>query len=239
MSTILDIARDVCGPLSLQQPVTLFADYDEGDTTGIRLLRAISQTCGYLVASFDWSVLKARHSFTTTATQAQATGLPSDFLRMIIGTAWNDTLRRQLCGPLSDEEWAGTLSSPVARIEPAWSLDGGVFSMAPPPNAGETVSFSYIRNAIGRNAATARISRFTDDADSALWDDELVTLGAVYHFRKMERFDYAQDEIDFKLCMQDRIKRDGGGKVLRMGGGSDSASDMVAKMKSGALFITP
>lgn len=238
MSHIIAIAADAADALALQRPLTLFGVYNEGDTSDRKLLRAITQACRFLAASYDWSVLKARRAWTSTATEAQA-ALPADFLRLIMGTAWDESLRRPLSGPLSDEEWAGAKSSIVGRVEPAFVIHGGEWLMVPAPPAGRSYAFGYIRDAIGKDGTGARLSRFTADNDAPLWDDELVTLGAIYEYRKAERFDYAQDELDFKLMMQDRIKRDGGGRVIRMGDGAQSASDMAARMKSGALFIDP
>jgi hypothetical protein len=236
VSTILAIACDVADDLSIQRPSTLFPTYNEGDSTDRKLFRALAKTCQFIAASYDWSVLQNRHAWAATAAEVQP-ALPSDWLRMVMDTAWDETLRRPLCGPLSPQEWAEAKSSAIGRIEPAFVLVGTELRMVPAPPAGRLFAVGYVSNAIGTDASGARIARFGADNDRPLWDDELVTLGTVYHWRKAERYDYAQDEVDFRVMMQDRIKRDGGGRVVRMGGKANTSHDMVDRMKSAALFI--
>lgn len=237
MSTILHIASDACDDLSIQRPVTLFPASNEGDASDRKLTRALTRTLQFLTASYDWSVLQVRHVWTATATEAQADGLPVDYLRPIMGTAWDDTLRRPLVGPLTAQEWNQFKSSAIGRIEPAYAIFGAELLMNPIPVAGREFSYMYIRNAIAMDAADLMINKLGADSDIPLWDDELITQGVVYHWKKAERYDYAQDEIDFKTLMQDRIKRDGGGRILQMGERHNSANDMVQRMKQAALFI--
>lgn len=237
MSTLLQIAHEAADALGLQRPASLFAAYNEGDTTDKRLLRALTQTSRYLRDSFDWRVSQKVHTFTTVATAVQTGKLPSDFHRMVMDTFWDNELRRLVCGPMTPEEWAEAQSSVIGYVDPHWHLIGSDLAMHPVPVAGRSMSFTYIKTTIGKTAAAAELAAFTANDNTALWDDELMVLGAVYHFRKAERYDYAQDEIDFRLCMQDRIKRDGGGRKLMMGAGGKSSADMVARMKQGALFL--
>ena len=75
-------------------------------------------------------------------------------------------------------------------------------------------------NSLCSTGVRPRISRFAADTDIPLWDDELMTLGAIFQYRKGLRKDYAQDQIDFEGCLANRIKADGGSKVLSMGGSS-------------------
>lgn len=236
MSTILSILSDAADDLSIHRPPTLFGAYNEGDAGDRKLVRALTRACRYMSASYDWSVLKRRHAWAATATEEQPS-LPTDFERVIMGTAWDDDLRRELCGPLSDQEWAEAKSSAIGRIEPAYVIYGKTLLMQPVPEAGRQFSLMYISNAIGRDAEGGLIERFSADSDTPLWGDELVTLGTIWQYRKAERYDYAQDELDFKLLMQDRIKRDGGGKALDMGGPVKSSADMVARLKSAVFFI--
>jgi len=231
MSTILALATDAADELSLYRPATLFQTDDEADTTERKLLRMVTRTCQTLAASYDWSILKARHTWTGTASEAQSSGLPADYLRMMLNTAWDATLNRPLLGPLSDAEWAEAKSSVVSRLDPAFTIQGSQLLMNPVPPAGHTYGFGYIRNAIGLNTSQTRIAKFTANTDALLWDDELVTVGIIYHFRKIERLDYRQDELDFQKLMKDRIKADGGGRIIRMGCGG--TGDVVGRMKRG------
>lgn len=237
-STLINLASDIADQLGLQRPSTLFGVYDEGDTSDRKILRAITQTCKHLAADYDWQTLQARHSFTTIAAEAQTSGLPTDFERMVINTAWDEDLNRPLCGPYNAQEWAEVQSSLIARIEPAFAILGDVFYLAPEPPAGRTIAYTYIRDSIGKNAAGTRKARFTVDTDTTLWDDELITAGAVMFHLKNDKEAFATEHQDFEKIKADRIKRDGGGRVLYMGGGyKNDANGMVERLKSAALII--
>jgi hypothetical protein len=87
--------------------------------------------------------------------------------------------------------------------------------------------------------AQTLLSRFADDTDTCLWDDELMILGAILHFRQGERYDYAEDKFAFERMMADRIKQDGGRRMLSMSGdGAMSAEARLAAMKNNSIVIT-
>lgn len=107
------------------------------------------------------------------------------------------------------------------------------------PSTSVTVGAVPLTAAAGASlTAETHLARFADDTDTALWDDELMTLGAILHFRQGERYDYAEDKFAFERMMADRIKQDGGRRILSMGGGMSSADDRVAARKNNALIIT-
>jgi hypothetical protein len=228
---------DVADQLGLQRPLTLFGAYNEGDVSDRKLLRALTQTCRHLAADFDWQVLQERHSFTTIAAEIQTAGLPADFDRAVLDTAWDETLRRRLCGPLNAQEWAEAKSGTIGRIEPAFAIMGDTYRLSPTPLAGSTIAFTYIRKAIGKNDDGDLLARFAADTDTTLWDDELITLGMVMNHLKNDHEAYASEQLDFEKMKADWIKRDGGGRVLRMGGAAKSSDDMVRRMKSAALIV--
>lgn len=81
-------------------------------------------------------------------------------------------------------------------------------------------------------------SAITADTDVLPWDDELITLGVIYQYRKGERLDYAQDETDFNRMLLARIKQDGGRRMLDMNGGNSRSSDARLKaLKSNAIVV--
>lgn len=82
------------------------------------------------------------------------------------------------------------------------------------------------------------LTRFQTDTDVVAFDDELITQGIVYQYRKAERFDYAQDQQDFLQLMNDRIKQDGGRRPVNMARGRrNSAQDRIEAMRSAAVVI--
>ena len=227
-SQLLSLAQDICDDpgMNLSRPMSLFGTYDEGDTTDRRLVRAFIKTCQAIAGRYEWQTLKSEFTFTTVAAEVQPGALPADLLRVVQDTMWGGGLI--FTGPINDADWAAMRSGRLPQAYPAFRIYGDAIHMWPIPDVGQIVTYQYISNAVGTSAPVAgvrpRIARFAADTDTALWDDELMTLGAILQYRKGLRKDYAQDQIDFEGCLANRIKADGGSKVLAMGGMS-SAQD--------------
>lgn len=234
--TILTVARDACLLSSLERPTTLFPDYDEGDTTPHDMVRAVTACARNLRDGYDWSVSKARHTFTALASETQTGKLPADFHRFIARSFWKSSTRQQVCGPLTDDEYAELKSGIQSRVMTAYHMLGGELLLLPEPTTSDTFAFGYIRTSIGKDDANARIDVFTEDTDVPLWDEELMILGTVYHYRKAKRYDAEQAFADFEKCRMDRIKRDGGARILQMGGAA--GSDQSNKMKQAVIIGT-
>lgn len=221
-STLLELALDVCDDpaVRLQRPATLFGAYDEGDTTDRHLLRAITKTATYLAGRYEWQCVKREFTFATVAAEIQPNGLPSDLLRPVQDTMWVAGLQVQ--GPINDADWAAMRAGRLPQVWPSFRIFNDQLHMWPMPGLGQSVSYQYISNAIGTAApvspATERtpVRRFGLDTDKTLWDDELMTLGVIMQVRKGLRKDYAQDQQDFETCLLDRIKADGGSRILSM-----------------------
>jgi len=203
------------------------------------MLRAITRTCRQLATRFDWQKLRAEHTFTTAAAAAQtaSTPLPTDFLRFVPDSMYNRTTRFRVTGPLTPDEWQGHQAALVTRVYDAFTLRGNIFLMAPTPAAGETIAYEYITKNIGTDTtlATAR-SAFTVDTDVPYLDDELITLGVIWRYRKAEGQDYSEEYREFELRLNDLIKMDGGRRMVDMGGGSHDRIPVPPRVPDTLVF---
>ena len=223
-STILQLAHDAADDpaLSLTRPATLFPTDDDGDTVPRKLVRALTRACRFLAARYEWQALKSEHTFTTVAAEIQPTGLPTDILRPVENSMWVAGL--QVTGPVNDSDWAAMRVGRLPQPWPAFRIYGDQLHLWPLPTAGQSVTYQYISTKIGTavpvNPSVVRlpVTRFSADTDQTAWDDELITLGLIAEYRKGERFDYAQDQADFEMCLANRVKADGGSRILSMRG---------------------
>lgn len=235
-STVLALASDAADELGMQRPITLFGA-DEGDNYGRKALRAVTRTCRYLIATWDWQICRRTHEWQTAATEAQPLGKPTDFERYVPDTFWHSGLRREVHGPKTPGEWERYTSGIQVAADPIWYEEGGVIYVKPQPRLNEVLRYRYISNSVGLTAAGARIARFGDDADVPLWDDELLLLGTVFHYRQSERTADETDRVSFMTLMHDRIKRDGGSRTINMGGKSRTADAMLQEVRNAARVI--
>lgn len=221
-ATLLDLALEVCDDpgVNLQRPSTLFGDYDEGDVTPRRLVRAMNRCARGIAARYEWQILKREHSFATVAAEVQPSGIPADLLRPVQDTMW--VVGLQFMGPVNDADWAAMRAGRLPQAWPSFRIYNDAMHLWPQPGDGQAVTYQYISNAIGTAAPVSEgqprtpVTKFTADTDKPLWDDEVMILGTVMEYRKAMRKDYGQDQIDFEKLLADRIKADGGSRILSM-----------------------
>lgn len=242
MSTILQICQDAAvGPsLNLRRPITLFAEADEGDTSHLKLLRALTKTVKFLAGDADWQVLKREHTFTSAGTETEPNAFPSDFLRFVPKTIYDRTRHWELPDPLSPQDWQARKALLATTVIPEIIIAGDTWKFAPAPPNGDLIAYWYITNTIGKDKDGTRIARFTDDLDKPYFDDELVILGIEMNYRMGEGLDYAQQAHDFDQMRADRFKQDGGRKTIDMSGGyaGQTANQRLERLKSNAIIVT-
>lgn len=86
--------------------------------------------------------------------------------------------------------------------------------------------------------ATTYRSAFAANTDMALWDDELMVLGLIYALKSGEGYDAAREYRDYKVCLGDRLKQDGGKRIFSMAGTDPRSVDArLAAMKNQAIVI--
>lgn len=218
MGTVINLISDAAVELSLQSDwSTAFGGQDEGDTSLAKLRRSLHKTCQQL-SMLNWEATRSEHVFTTVDGETQTAWKPADFLRLIAETLRNRSSGLEMYGPMSADDWQAYKAGWSVPAFPSYYIRGGDLLIANSPGAGQSISYEYISNRIGTNAADAPISRFAADTDVPLWDDELIILGIIANYRQIARMEYASDMQNFQLMMTDRFKADGGVKIYRMGG---------------------
>lgn len=245
--TVLELLIDAADELSVQHEwSSAFGAYNEGDTSDRKLLRALSRTCREISRRLEWQIATAEQTFVTVAGETQAASLwkPADFQRFVKGSPskphmWDRTSNLPVIGPLSSDEWQQFKAGWAYSSYPAFYERGDAILLQTAPGVGHTIAFEYITNAIGENASNERLSQFTADTDVPLWDDELLILGTIYNYRKMQRYEYASDQMAFEQALVDHYKSDGGTKVFNMGKGAPrSSDDLVANLKGAVISIS-
>ena len=235
-SSILQLAFDAADDLNIERPLSLFGAYNEGDTNDRRLVRAMARTCTKLAALWDWQVLRQEQVFASLHAPVQTGMIPADFLRFIDGTFWDRSAKLRLRGPLPPNEWQTIQTWQTSGSTASFCQRGNDILTYPVPPAGKVYAFEYIANTFAVTAGV-KAARFTTDQDTTLWDDELMTLGIILHYRMARRMDYAADDQAFQMMMHDRIKQDGGRRVINMGGRQATGDSLLNQIKSAAVIV--
>jgi hypothetical protein len=84
-------------------------------------------------------------------------------------------------------------------------------------NAGETLRYFYITNAIVRSTTNDPKTAFDDDADKFTLDERLLKLCIIYLWKQLKGFDFTAELADYEQAMDTAMDRDGGSKPVVSG----------------------
>lgn len=230
MIPIIEIARSAAVRIGSEPPRTLVG-YDQGDTTNVKLLEALRQTCRYLVRQYDWQASRREHRWISVEGAIQPYAIPADVLRILQDTLVCENTSVKFHGPVEAHEWAER----GWTYSDCWRIDGDRLLLSSALPHGTRLSYRYVANTLCVGPTGERKRDFSADLDVPLWDDELVRLGTVYHYRKNDGGDYGPSEYDFKSAMQQAIARDGGRRTLDLG---SRPLDMLGSVRAAPIVVS-
>src|SRR5262245_58641358 len=125
MMTLREIVQDAAGSLNQPVPTSVI-----GNTLsdGVLWLTLVQREGRELARRHDWQALMVSHTWTTTATQAQASALPSAYDHLPPDPeVWDQTGNWRLTGPTSSRDWQILANRGVTGGSPGWwRIIGGV-----------------------------------------------------------------------------------------------------------------
>lgn len=221
--SLLSLVQDAADRIGLVRPSSVVGNSDPQ----VRSLLAAAQQDGKALARrHDWQKLVKEKTFTATATEEQSGVLPDDFERMIPGSFWNRSQDRRVAGPLSPQRWQLLKSGLIVMPWDSYRIRGNSFLMNPTPIAGDSMAFEYVSTFWCGAADTTAPTRaaWASDTDIGFLDEELLTLGVVWRFKKARGLEYAEDLQEYELQVSRAMGADGGMADLDMGLGDDGSA---------------
>jgi hypothetical protein len=210
--TALSIVQGAASRLGLTAPTVVFASTD---AQIIQLRNLMNEEGVELSRAYPWTRLVTEKTFSTTAAAIQTGAVPTDFNWYLDDTMWNRTTRVKLAGPVSAEEWQSFQAISLLSIpQSVFRFRGGDLLIYPTPTAAQTVAYEYGSTYWVSGSKTA----FSADTDTALLDENLITLGLRWRFKAAKGFDYAEDFATYQIEKQKVISRDGGRRRVYLGG---------------------
>lgn len=184
------------------------------DPTAVQLLALANRTGRTLANDFRWQVLLTTHSFTTVASTADY-ALPSDFGRFANLTFWDETNDTRMWGPVSTSEWQYLQSSGLggaAQFDKAFRIAGSRFYIYPTPSSTDTIAFQYY----SKNWISGK-SAFSTDADAALIDEDLITLGLKWRYLQAKGDAFENEKMEYFERLESLQAADGARDAIRFG----------------------
>lgn len=216
MANILQIVQDVADRVGLVRPTALVG---VSDNQARQLLAFANQEGHDLARRCAWQALTKEKTFTTVAQESQTGAVPADFDRFVTGTFYNRTKSRVVTGPLTAQEWADYKGRLASVVFDAFRLRGDAILLAPTPSAGETMVYEYVSKYWCGDASdtTPTQSAIEEDSDTVYLDEEAVTQGILWRFKKSRGLEFAQDFTSYETLVAQLMGRDGGARTLMMG----------------------
>ena len=210
--TLLTIVQDAAEEIGFTKPTTVVGNTDQVATQMFRLLNRE----GEILSRHPWEELVLEHTF-TLATGDQDYAPPAGFRYMIPDSIWNRDSKRPVRNPLTSQEW---------QFYKGWSTVTGLTLRArirsgelefdqtiAAADNGKTIAYEYV-SSYWTNAGAQ--GKFVADADTTVLDEELLTQGLVWRFRKAKGLEWQTDYAEYVNEVKRAKSRDGGSRTLNL-----------------------
>lgn len=215
--TLLSICQDVARSSKVKVPSTIIGN---NELEAVRLLESITETVQDLLKRVDWEELHAEATITTVAS-TEGYNLPSDFERIVNGTAWNTTRTNEMVGVVSAQEWQDlkNRTSNSSSFTDRYRIRGGQVLIFPTPASVESLVYEYIVNTPVESSGAVAQTGWEADTDVPRFDAYLVQLGTKWRFRKVNGMPYQEDMSQYNEIGLIRKGQDGGRRTITPNGG--------------------
>ena len=225
--SILTILEDACNDIGL--PV--LSSIAQNDQTVKQLLRMANKEGHALINRYDWQ--RARKIIThttvsatsqgnilaiTSVTAASITGMSSPYGHIINDTIWDQTQQRPIYGPLTPQHWQGLTASSTTGPFSEYRIINNQLLTVPVPTAGNIWQFEIKSRFFCESSAGLGRDRWKNDGDLGRLDEELMTLGIVWRYKKAKGMDYSEDFMEYERRAINEMGKDGGKPTLNSGG---------------------
>lgn len=217
--TMLSTVQYFCRRTGLPVPTTV---YGSSDPQLLQIMALLEEEGSDLAKRNSWQGITFEAGLTTVATASQGamTTLATNGFNYIKNdTIWDRTNKLPVLGPTNGETWQALQAMVTTGPRYQFRIRGGNLLVNPVPTAGYSWYFEYVSNnwILGADGTTYK-QYFTLDTDTFLLPESIVLMGLRWRWKKEKGFDYAEDFETYEAQVKDSIGRDGGKRVLNMGG---------------------
>jgi|TARA_R110000737_G_scaffold97017_1_gene131111 hypothetical protein len=220
--TLLTICTDAADEIGIPQPATII---NNSDPSVLQLLRSANRE-GKTLLKYHWEVLKKEGSVTSLAAESQGllTAIETNFLRIANDTIYDRTSKFKIFGPLTDTQWQRLKASTASGVRHYFRIRGGSLLILPQMISGHAVFFEYFSKnwvdiGTGATPAVADGSAFNNDANTVVFDEELMSMGVVWRFLKGKGLPYTEQKNEYLEYRRDLLTQDGAKATINMTGG--------------------
>lgn len=215
--SLLTTVQNAATTLNLNSPSSVIGNTNKEI---IQLLSLSNREGRTLAQRHSWQRLTTESTFTSVATESQGamtTLAGTNFGWIKNDTVWNRTRNRKMF-PVDDVQWQMLKSNTITGPDEYFRIRGNTFIVIPTMTASHTVAFEWVSKNWCQSSGGTGQSAWAADADTGLLDEEIMTLGIIWRFKKAKGLDYAEDFNDYEVMVVNAIARDGAKKRLATSG---------------------
>lgn len=215
--TILSMAQAAARRLNLSSPSAVIGNTNKEI---IQLLNLANEEGIDLAQRHRWQRLLNESTFSSVATESQGaitTLAGASFGWICNDTVWNRTRNRRMF-PVDDVQWQNMKSSSITGPDEYFRIRGNLFIVLPTMTASQTVAFEWVSKNWCQSSGGTGQSVWTADTDTGILDENLMTQGIIWRFKKYKGLDYAEDFNQYEAMVANAMARDGAKKRLSTGG---------------------
>ena len=132
---------------------------------------------------------------------------------------WNRTTSLPMLGSLNPVDWQTLQAFPVTGPYQQYKIEQGKIFIDPAPTSADTAAFSYKTTSWCETNGGTGQDKWAADNDKGRLNEELMTLGVIWRWRKRKGLEYAEDFNIYETQVIDAMARDGGNPRLALNGG--------------------
>ena len=206
--SLLTLCQGAASSLSLPAITAIVGDTS---SNSVLLLTLAKREGRELARRHDWQNLVIAHTWTTTATEAQALALPSDFDHFVPDVEiWNRSSNSLLSGPTPSNYWQRLQSGISGGVNGWWRVLGNVLHVYPAPEAGLTFALDYVSKNYCESSGGTDQSDWAADADVGRVPEHLIELGVTWRWLRAKGMDYAEELATYEREVEKAASRDRG-----------------------------
>jgi len=218
--SLLSICQDAFYEIGIDAPSTIVGN--TADTNALQIFRLANREGEYLSQYHPWQVLYTENTITLVS-GTQTYSVPTDMRWIIPSTTWNRTDQRPVVNPVSPAEWAFLKGwTTINGLNLRARIRAGLFEVEQTVGAsenGDEIVFEYVSDKWAADSGGTAQKKFSADTDTARIDEELITQGVVWRFKKAKGIDnWQMDYEQYQELILSQVARDHGARTLYMGG---------------------
>lgn len=213
--SLLTLVQEVTGSLNLPVPASVVGNSQPDPVLFLNLAKREGRE---LARRHDWQSLIVEQTWTTTATVAQASALPSDYDHLMPDVEiWDRTGNFLLTGPTPSDIWMRLNSGITGGTFGWWRIINGALNVFPAPSAGRTFALEYITKNWCQSSGLVGQSSWVADTDTGVISEDLMALGLTWRWLRAKGMDYAEEMATYEREVEKASGRDRGLRVMMIG----------------------